>query len=97
MPKKTGKNFKEVIKEQENKGKTRKAIMKRLTSIDSAVMYAGSFLLLFVALDAAIYLLLAPDVFVWAGSLIVSAVVSSLFAQRVTKTLKRLQWKYAAV
>ncbi len=89
MPK-TGKNFKEVIKEQQNKGKTRKAIMKRITSINSSVMYAGTFLLLFVILDVIAYLLVTPSVFVWAGILVVSAVVSSLFAQRVTKKLKKL-------
>ena len=96
MPTKRGKNFKEVIAEEKNKGKTRKKIMKRLTHINAEVMYGGSFLLLFVALDALIYYFLAPTVFIWAGILVGTAVLSSIFASRLTKTLKKQQWKYAS-
>ncbi len=96
MSKKTGKNFKDYIKEQENKGKTRKLIMKKITGIDTSLMYAGVFLLAFGSLDALLYLLLAPSVFVWAGLLVVTAALSSILASRVTKKLKNIQWKYAS-
>ncbi len=96
MPRKTGKNFKDVIREQENKGKTRKAIMKVLTGLDTSLMYAGIFLLSFVSLDVLLFYLLVPSVYVWAGLLIGTAAVSSILASRLTKRLKNMQWKYAS-
>jgi hypothetical protein len=96
MHTKKGKNFKEVIEEEKNRGKTTKKIMHKITSIDSSVVYAGSFLLLFLVIDIATYVLLAPVIFVWAGILVVSAVVSTIFASRLTKVLKKNQWKYSS-
>ncbi|MCW4028715.1 MAG: hypothetical protein NWE92_03610 [Candidatus Bathyarchaeota archaeon] len=91
---KKGKNFKEIIEEEKNKGKTTKKIMHALTSINQEVVYGGSFLFLFVIITVTIYSAFAPDVYVWAGLLIVAAVISSLFASRVSSALKRNQWKY---
>ncbi len=96
MPSKKGKNFKEVIEQEKNKGKTRKKIMKQLTHINAEVMYGGSFLLVFVVLDILIYYLITPSVFIWAGVLIGTALLSSIFASRLTNTLKKQQWKYAS-
>jgi hypothetical protein len=93
---KTGKHFKEFINEEKNKGKTRKAIMKVLTRIDASVMYGFVFLVSFVALDAVIYFVTVPSVFVWAGILIGTALFSSVLANRVTNRLKKVQWKFAS-
>ncbi len=97
MHTKKGKNFKEVIEEEKQKGKTTKKIMRTLTSLNGSVVYGGSFLLSFIALAAVLYFLLAPSVFVWAGLLVVAALVSSLFASRLTSLLKKNQWKYKSV
>jgi len=94
MPAKKGKNFKEVIDEEKNKGKTAKKIMRTITSLDTSIIYAGSFLLVFVLLGLTLYFSFSPGVFVWAGILVVAALVSSLFASRITKMLKNSQWKY---
>jgi uncharacterized protein YqhQ len=94
MRTKKGKNFKEIIEEEKNKGRTVKKIMRTLTSISTSLVYGGSFLLFFVILDAVIYYLLAPNVFLWAGILVGTALVSSLFASRITNVLKKSQWKY---
>ncbi len=91
---KKGKNFKEVIEDQKNKGKTTKKVMRAITSLSTSVIYGGTFLLFFVILDVILYLLLAPSVFVWAGILVGVAVVSSLLASRITRLLKNTQWKY---
>jgi len=93
---KKGKNFKEVIAEEKNKGRTFKRVMKTLTSINTSVLYGGSFLLFFIAIDVALYVLLAPSVLVWAGLLVASALVSSILASRITGMLKKQQWKYVA-
>jgi hypothetical protein len=94
MRAKKGKNFKEVIEDEKNKGKTAKKIMRFLTGLDTSLVYGGSFLLVFVALDVMIYYLLAPSVIVWAGILVATALVSSLLASRITNLLKKNQWKY---
>jgi hypothetical protein len=93
---KKGKNFKEFIADEKKKGKTLKKIMHLLTSIDSSAMYGGSFLLAFTPLIVVMYSLFSPGALIWAGLLIVAAFVSSLFANYVTKTLKKKQWKYAS-
>ncbi len=93
---KRGKNFKEVIAEEKNKGRFFKKTMKKLTSLNSSVIYGGSFLLFFIALDVVLYVLLSPDVFVWAGILVATALVSSVLASRITNLLKKQQWKYAS-
>lgn len=91
-----GKNFKEVIAEEKSKGKLFKKIMKTLTSINSSVLYSGSFLLFFIILDIALYVILLPSAFLWAGLLLVSALISSIFASKITNKLKKQQWKYAS-
>ncbi len=93
---KKGKNFKQVILDEKQKGKTYKKIMKTITGISTSVMYAFAFLLIFVSADATFYVLFSPSVFVWAGILVGVAVVSSLAASRVTNLLKKQQWKYAS-
>ncbi len=97
MRSKKGRNFKEVIQEEKNKGKTRRKIMKAITRLDSSAMYGLAFLATFVALDAVLYALFAPGVFAWAGILLATAVVSSLVSARVTSRLKKQQWKFASV
>jgi len=94
---KKGKNFKEVIAEEKNKGRTFKRFMKRLTSISQSVLYGGTFLLFFIAIDVAFYALVAPTVIVWAVVLVVTALVSSVIASKVTGFLKKQQWKYSAI
>ena len=93
---KKGKNFKEVIAEEKNKGRLFKKTMKTLTSINSSLLYGGSFLLFFVALDLVLYVLLVPSVLLWAGLLVATALVSSVLASRITNLLKKQQWKYAS-
>ncbi len=95
MKTKKGKNFKEVIAEMQQKGKTTKKIMHALTSLSVSVLYAGSFLACFVAIAAVFYFALSPAVFVWAGLLLVAALVSTLLASRFTKAVKKLQWRYS--
>ncbi|XHH09131.1 MAG: hypothetical protein ACFCUE_00490 [Candidatus Bathyarchaeia archaeon] len=94
---KKGKNFKDVIAEEKNKGRYFKLVMKRLTSLSPSLLYSGSFLLLFIAVDFAVYALFEPTVIVWAVILVASALVSSVFASKVTHKLKRQQWKYASL
>lgn len=94
---KKGKNFKDVIAEEKNKGKYFKLLMKRLTSLSQSLLYSVSFLMLFIIIDVAVYALLAPAVLVWAGVLVASALVSSIFASKVTNRLKKQQWKYASM
>ena len=93
---KKGKNFKEFIEDEKNKGKTFKAIMRAITSLNTEVMYAGLFLAPFIVLSVVMYFVLSPSVFVWAGILVVAALVSSVFASRITSMLKNSQWKYKA-
>jgi hypothetical protein len=95
MRTKKGKNFKEVIEQEKNKGKTRRKVMKIITSINSQIIYGGSFLLMFTALDVLIYYFLSPSVLVWAGILVGTALLSSIMASRLTKHLKKQQWKFA--
>ncbi len=97
MHTKKGKNFKEVIEEEKNKGKTVKKIMRTLTSLNTSIMYGGSFLLAFLTIAAVLYFALAPSVLVWAGLLVAAALVSSLLASRITNMLKRNQWKYKSI
>jgi hypothetical protein len=94
MNSKKGKNFKEVIEQEKNKGKNFKKMMYILSSIDSSLVYGGAFLFSFVVLDVVIYLLFAPEVFVWTGALVGTALVSSLLASRITNILKKNQWKF---
>jgi hypothetical protein len=94
MREKKGKNFKQYIEEDKKKGQTTKAIMRAITGLNTGLIYGGSFLALFVIIAAALYFALAPGVFVWAGILVVAALVSSLVANRVTNLLKNSQWKY---
>ncbi len=93
---KKGKNFKEVIADEQKKGRTFKLFMKKVTSISQSVIYGGSFLLFFAVIDISLFMLLVPSVFVWAGLLVVSALVSSILASRITKYLKKQQWKYSS-
>jgi thiamine transporter ThiT len=95
MSGKKGKNFKDIIAEEKTKGATRKKVMRFLTHINAGVLYCGSFLVAFVVLDALIYALFSPDVYIWAVALILTAVVSSIVASRLTNNLKKQQWKYA--
>jgi hypothetical protein len=95
MRTKKGKNFKEIIEEEKNKGRTIKKIMRTLTGINTSFVYGGSFLLFFVISDVVIYYLLAPSVLLWTGILVGTALVSSLFASRITNVLKKNQWKYS--
>ncbi len=96
MREKKGKNFKEFIEDEKNKGKTAKAIMRTITGLNTGVIYGGVFLALFIIIDAALYVLLSPSVFVWAGILVAVALVCSLAANRLTTLLKNSQWKYKA-
>jgi hypothetical protein len=94
MGRKKGKNFKQVIEEEKNKGKTAKKIMSAITGLDTSIIYGGSFLLVFITSAVAFYFLIAPSVLVWAGILVGAALVSSLLASRITSLLKNTQWKY---
>jgi uncharacterized membrane protein len=94
MLSKKGKNFKEVIAEEKQKGKTKKSIMRTITSLSVSVLYSGFFLLSFVSIAAVCYFAFAPSVFVWAGVLVLAAVVGTLIASRMTKMLKNIQFKY---
>lgn len=94
MQSKKGKNFKEVIAEDKQKGKTTKKIMHTITSLSVSILYGGSFLACFITLAAVLYVALSPAVFVWAGLLLVAALISTLLASRITKTIKKLQWRY---
>jgi hypothetical protein len=96
MREKKGKNFKQYIEDEKNRGKTAKAVMRTITSLNTGVLYGGSFLVLFIIMSVALYLVLSPSVFVWAGILLVAALVSSIVANRVTNVLKNNQWKYKA-
>lgn len=91
---KKGKNFKEIIEEEKQKGKTTKHIMRALTSLNTSVVYGGTFLFAFLSIAAVLYLLFVPGVFVWAGALVATALLSSLFAAYITGWLKKRQWKY---
>ena len=44
---------------------------------------------------AVFYFALSPAVFVWAGLLLVAALVSTYLASRFTKMVKKLQWRYS--
>jgi len=55
-------------------------IIRNITSLNTSVIYGGSFLLAFIITVASVfYFLFAPTVFVWAGLLVVAALVSTLF------------------
>jgi len=94
MKSKKGKNFKQVIEDEKQKGKTKKAIMRAITSLDESVVYSEFFLTPFIAVSAVLYFVFTPSVFVWAGILVLAAVVSTLFAARMASLLKNKQWKY---
>jgi uncharacterized membrane protein len=94
MSSKKGKNFKEVIAQEKQKGKTKKSIMRTITSLSVSVLYSCFFLLSFVSIEAVCYFAFAPSVFVWAGVLVLAAVVGTLIASRMTKMLKNIQFKY---
>jgi membrane protein YdbS with pleckstrin-like domain len=94
---KKGKNFKEVIAEEKKKGRYTKLVMKRLTSLSTSLLYSCAFLLVFVAISAAVYSLFEPTVFIWAGILVLAALVSSIFASKITHLLKKQQWKYSSM
>jgi hypothetical protein len=66
--------------------------MRILSSVNASVVYGGAFLFFF--LDGGLYFLLVPNVFVWAGILVGTALVSSLLASRITNGLKKSQWKF---
>jgi hypothetical protein len=94
MSSKKGKNFKEVIAEEKQKGKTKRQIMRAITGLDTSILYSGFFLLSFVSIAAVCYFAFAPSVFVWAGILVLAAVAGTLVASRMTKKLKNIQFKY---
>jgi predicted tellurium resistance membrane protein TerC len=92
---KKGKNFKEVIAEEKNKGKNFKRFMKQLTSLSQSVLYGGTFLLFFIAIDLVLYALFAPTVYIWAVVLVVVALISSILASKISHKIKTQQWKYS--
>jgi hypothetical protein len=94
MSQKKGKNFKEVIAEDKQKGKTKRSLMRTITSLDISLLYSGFFLLSFISIAAVCYFAFEPSVFVWAGILVLAAAVGTLVASRVTKKLKNIQFKY---
>jgi len=96
MRSKKGKNFKTIILEEKNKGKTSRKIMKIITRIDASILYALSFLLPFTGLATLIYIVLSPDVLIWAAILVVIALTCSIFASRLTKIIKQQQWRYTS-
>lgn len=89
------KSFKEVIVEKQKKGKTSRKLMKLLTSLDSSVIYCFSFLFPFASAAIIFYCIVIPDIFLWAIFLVVTAVVCSLAAHRLTRAIKKRQWRYA--
>jgi hypothetical protein len=91
---KKGKNFKDVMFEEKNKGRITKRIMQTLVRINSSVIYACTFLLLFALIDVVCYFLLSPDVYVWAGILLFSAVVCSILSSRLTSALSKQRMRY---
>jgi membrane protein YdbS with pleckstrin-like domain len=93
---KKGKDFKQFIKDENQKGRTFKKIMKAITGVSQSVMYAFVFLLIFVTVDVVVYVSFLPPVIVWAGILVAVALAASVLSSRVTSLLKRQQWKYAS-
>jgi membrane protein YdbS with pleckstrin-like domain len=93
---KKGKDFKQFIKDENQKGRTFKKIMKAITGVRQSVMYAFVFLLIFVTVDVVVYVSFLPPVIVWAGILVAVALAASVLSSRVTSLLKRQQWKYAS-
>jgi hypothetical protein len=94
MSQKKGKNFKEVIAEEQQRGKTKRSIMRAITSLDTSILYSGFFLLSFVSIAAVFYFAFAPSVFIWAGILVLAAAIGTAVASRMTKKLKNIQFKY---
>ena len=94
MSSKKGKNFKEIIAEEQKKGKTKKSLMRTITSLDISVLYSGFFLLSFVSIAAVCYFAFTPSVFIWAGILVLAAAIGTVVASRMTKKLKNIQFKY---
>jgi uncharacterized membrane protein YfcA len=89
-------NFKDIIKEQKKqKSRLPEAVMRRITSINTSILYGSAFLIVFLTFDVIIYWLLTPDILVWTIILIVSALLGSIFASRLTKNLKKKQLRYA--
>jgi hypothetical protein len=97
MREKKGRNFKEVIEQEKNKGKAFKKIMRLLSGINASAVYGCSFLFFFLFLDVGLYFLLEPSVLVWAAILVGTAMVSSLLALRITNVLKKNQWKFKSI
>ncbi|MCX8153486.1 MAG: hypothetical protein N3E52_03525 [Candidatus Bathyarchaeota archaeon] len=89
------KSFKEVIAEKQKKGKTRKRLMKMLTSLDASVIYCFSFLFPFTTAAVIFYYFVIPDIFIWAIFLVVVAVICSVAAHQLTRAIKKRQWRYA--
>jgi hypothetical protein len=94
MSSKKGKNFKEVIAEDKQKGKTKKSLMRAITSLSISVLYSGFFLLTFVSIAAVCYFAFVPSVFVWAGVLVLAAAIGTFVALRMTRKLKNIQFRY---
>lgn len=91
------KNFKDIIEKEKHKGRNRKRIMKGITGIHASAMYCGFFLSIFVSLDILVFYMLSPSMFVWALSLMITAIVASITSSRLTHFLKKQQWKYSAI
>lgn len=89
------KSFKEVIAEKQKKGKTRKKLMKLLTSLDSSVIYCFSFLSPFATAAIIFYCIVTPDILLWAAFLVVTAIACSVVAHHLTRAIKKRQWRYA--
>ncbi|MCW4008623.1 MAG: hypothetical protein NWF09_08075 [Candidatus Bathyarchaeota archaeon] len=89
------KSFKEIIAEKQKKGKTRKKLMKLLTSLNSSVIYCFLFLCPFATASIVFYYVALPDILLWALFLVVIAIVCSITAQYLTRAIKKRQWRYA--
>lgn len=89
------KSFKEIIAEKQKKGKTRKKLLKMLTSLNSSIIYCFSFLCPFATAAIIFYYIVLPDIFLWAMFLVVTAIVYSVMAHQLTTAIKKRQWRYA--
>lgn len=92
---KKSKNFKEIIIQEKEKGRTRRKLLKIITGIDAAIIYSFSFLIMFAITDVLFYLLFTPSVLLWAAFLVGASIVYSIVAHYITNTIKKRQWRYA--
>jgi Kef-type K+ transport system membrane component KefB len=95
MREKKGKDFKEVIRDEKRQGGVREEALKKITSVNASFLYGLCFLVTFASLDALMYWLLTPGVLLWLIILVASAAVGLFFASRLTRLVKKRQWRYA--